>query len=236
MKLYDSLFGQLNSLLEQKLHLSYTPSSNWIIGDSNQLIFKNETALELGGSSKVAVAGLLISSDPTLIGDEEVIVYGPDIKDLEGDSNYLRIALVQVDDEKMGEGKDIYSSIRKIDYVRYHINPLGAMFRISPLASKESIVISKSAKKDGISLKDIGSQFISAFDKLPQVKKSKVIFITEPNFDYASLEVILKKGEDITKALDHLLGKVKMDCHSCSLQKVCEEVETLCKEEFKDKQ
>lgn len=38
--------------------------------------------------------------------------------------------------------------------------------------------------------------------------------------------------ENITKALDHLLQNVKMDCHSCSLKEVCAEVEQLHQSEL----
>ncbi len=232
MKLYDSLFEDLKSFLSQEANLSFAPSSSWPKGNPNDLIFRSDAIFELGGGTKEGIAGTFYTSNPNYIGDEETIVYGPDIKELKEDSKYARIALIEVDDEKMGEGKQIYSSLRKIDYVRYHVSLEGMMFRFSPLSSKESIVISKKAFKNRLSFKDIGSHFIEGFKALPQVKKARIIFITDPNFDYETLEKLSKKAEDITKALDHLLGKVKMDCHSCALQKVCEEVETLCEEEF----
>ncbi len=232
MKLYDSLFEDLKPLFNAEPNLSFTSDSAWAKGDPNELIFRSDAAFELGGQGKEAIAGTFFTSDSNYVGDEGILVYGPDIKDLKGDSSYARIALIEVDDSKMGEGKEIYSSIRKIDYVRYHVSLKGMMFRFSPLSSKESIVISKKAADNRLSFKDIGTHFINGFKALPQVKKVKMIFITDPNFDYQELARISNKAEDITKALDHLLGKVKMDCHSCALQKVCAEVETLCEEEF----
>ncbi len=220
----------MHQYLDEK-HLSLPLDSLWEKGDPNQLVFRSDSRLELGAANK-GISGTLITSDPNLLNDGDILVYGPDISSLKADSPYARIALIEVDDKEMGEGKDIYSSIRKIDYVRYHVSLDGMMFRISPIALKESIVISKKAYENGISFKDIGKRFIEPFENLKQVKRAKIIFISDPNFDFDSLSQILNKAEDITKALDHLLSKVKMDCHFCSLQKVCEEVETLCIEEF----
>ena len=38
---------------------------------------------------------------------------------------------------------------------------------------------------------------------------------------------------ECTKSLDHLTSKVKMDCHLCSLQIICDEVEKKVKANFK---
>ena len=233
MKIYNSCLKEFLSLLDNETNpKSFPLDSSYLIGEPNQMVFRSDCAFELGGSNKAGYASSLLTSDSSLIGDEGVILYGPDIKDIESDAFYARMALIEVDDELMGEGKELYSSIRKIDYVRYHVSLDQIMFRISPLSFKESIVIGKKAKKNGLSFKDIGKAFIDAYHSLKQIKKVKMIFITDPNFDFESMSKIIKRSEDITKALDHLTNKVKMDCHSCGLQKICEEVETLSKSEF----
>ncbi len=233
MKIYDSCLKDLSILLSSKTNpISFLPGSSYEKGDPNQIVFRSDCAFELGGSNKAGYAGSLISSDPNLIGEEGTIVYGPDIKDIDADAFYARIALIEVDDEAMGEGKELYSSIRKIDYVRYHVTLDQIMFRISPISLKETIAISKKAKEKGLGFKDIGAAFIDAYHSLKTVKKVRMIFITDPTFDYEALSQIIKRSEDITKTLDHLTNKVKMDCHSCGLKKICEEVETLTENEF----
>ena len=52
---------------------------------------------------------------------------------------------------------------------------------------------------------------------------------------YKKLEDIMERSEQITTALDHLMKDVKMDCHTCSLKDVCEEVEELTKKDFDQK-
>ncbi len=161
----------LHQYLDEK-HLSLPLDSLWEKGDPNQLVFRSDSRLELGAANK-GISRTLITSDPNLLKDGDILVYGPDIRSLKADSPYARVALIEVDDKEMGEGKDIYSSIRKIDYVRYHVSLDGMMFRISPIALKESIVISKKAYENGISFKDIGKRFIEAFENLKQVKEPR---------------------------------------------------------------
>ena len=60
----------------------------------------------------------------------------------------------------------------------------------------------------------------------------KLVFITHPDFPYKELSALTERSENITKALDHLLQKVKMDCSICGLKDICAEVEELCKSEF----
>ncbi len=60
-----------------------------------------------------------------------------------------------------------------------------------------------------------------------------MIFVTSDDFPYADLPALQSKIENITKALDHLMNNVKMDCHSCSLQVICNEVEKKVEQDFK---
>ena len=73
---------------------------------------------------------------------------------------------------------------------------------------------------------------ILAIDADPAVEAVTTLFITDPRFPFGELEALLLHTENITKALDHLLQNVKMDCHSCSLKEVCAEVEQLHQSEL----
>ena len=57
--------------------------------------------------------------------------------------------------------------------------------------------------------------------------------MTAKDFPYDELETIMQKSENITTALDHIMKDIKMDCQTCSLKAVCEEVEALCEKDFK---
>ena len=74
----------------------------------------------------------------------------------------------------------------------------------------------------------MGSFFIEEYKKQPQVEAVKLLFVTERDFPYEELESVMKKSESITTALDHIMKDIKMDCQTCSLKAVCDEVEAMC--------
>ncbi len=98
--------------------------------------------------------------------------------------------------------------------------------------SKETLAVSKASIKEGVGFEKLGNLYINSYKKHPAVKAVKLIYITDPEFNYQELQKALTKGENITKSLDHLVNKVKMDCHSCAIQAVCNEVEELTKKDF----
>jgi len=232
LTLYDEVIKDVISLVNGK-ELSI-PSKNIEEVDKNEVLFKNDTAYELGGSSLQALGGMIVTSTEELANKDEIILVGKDIHEIKEDTSFARIAIVRVNEELMGTGNALYQKIRKIDYVKYHVFPKGYMLRISSMNEKEGARISKDAIKNKLSFSDIGKFFINKYHEIDAVESVKMIFITGNDFNYNELSKLLQKNENITKALDHLLNKVKMDCHTCNLQAICEEVEEKCKEDFKE--
>ena len=68
---------------------------------------------------------------------------------------------------------------------------------------------------------------ISAFRKNPCVRAVQLFYITQEDFDYQALSRYTKEAERITKTIDHIAKTSLMDCRSCSLKSVCDEVEGL---------
>lgn len=99
--------------------------------------------------------------------------------------------------------------------------------RISSMKNRETVRLRKSDLQAGLSFDKVGSMFLEAYHRLPEVEAVKLIFVTDPAFDYDALSQSLLRSEQITQALDHLVNKVNMDCHSCALQEICEEVEKM---------
>ena len=232
MKIYDELIKNINNLISSYDIHSLDLSSSWLNLDEGTLVFKNDSAFELGEGLDNGLSGIFLTSDKSLVDSDEVILVGDDLSSIKENTSYARIVFVRVNDSKMGTGNQIFQNIRKIDYTRYHINPEGFMLKISPFSQKESVRVSKSALKEGISFSKIGKLFIDEYKKQDSVEACKIIFVSLKEFDFNKLEQLINKSNDITKALDHLVNKVKMDCHSCKLQVVCQEVENLVKEDF----
>ena len=64
---------------------------------------------------------------------DEILLWGPDLRELRGDTPYARIALLRVGDIESDDGDDTvaYNAIKDMEFVRYHVFPRGYMLRFS---------------------------------------------------------------------------------------------------------
>lgn len=231
MLLFDNLIKSIKmNHIHSRAHV-HLEGEKYELSNDDEIIFPNETAFELGGGSLPAIGATFITSSD-LFCDNKIILIGKELSEIKKDTPFARIALLKVDDDKLGKNtNEIYQSLRKLDYVRYHVSLKGTMVRISPLSKRESIRISKDAIKKGLNFAKIGQAYIDAYLKKEEVKSATIVFITDPDSDYEELNKLMEKEENIIKTLDHLASKVKMDCSSCNLQVVCDEVEDLINSE-----
>lgn len=205
----------------------YSRDVLWPEDDDNTIIFRSDMAYELGGGTLSAISSQTLTEDKELVPDDEILLYGPDLNRLSKDTPYAKLIYLRVKGDALGEGDALYHAIRKIDYTKYHVHPHGYMSRISSANHREPVRISKSALADGLSFEKIGNAYLNAYKKHSQVEAVQIVFITDPMFDFKALEKQCLKAEQITGALDHILKDLKMDCHTCNLKEVCDEVEGL---------
>ena len=228
MKLYDESIKELLAGIDmtsaKKLDIV---NATWKdVGDHN-LILRADMAYELGGGTFPAVSGMAVTCNDEFVNTDEVMLIGPDLDEIKADTPYARIALVKVAEDSLGDGNILYNAIRKIEYVRYHINPEGYMTRISASNNREPVRVGKAALDKGLNFAKVGKLFLDTYHENKNIEAVKLIFITAPDFDYKSLSEQAKHLEDITGTIDHICKNVMMDCGSCSLQKICDEVEGL---------
>lgn len=233
MKLYEScITGMLQLLRAYPCCTLPTGGAPWPDAGKNQLIFQSDAAYELGGGTLSAISAIALTDDPALVPEDRVVLCGPDLPQLKKDSAYARLTLLRVREEALGEKQRLYQTIRKMEYTRYHLNPQGFMMRISAMNHRECVRVSRAALESGLNFSRIGDAFVRAYHAHPAVEAVNMIFITHPDFPYGELQKLANRAEDITKALDHLLTQVKMDCSVCNLKEVCAEVEALCQSDF----
>lgn len=232
MRLYEECLEALKELTEGYACRRLKTDAPWPDGGKNQLLFRSDTAFELGSGVLPAMSGLFITQRADSVPEDEVLLYGTDLDEMSGDGPYARIALVRIRQDAAQSEEKTYQLMRKLEYARYHINPHGFMLRISSLNCRESARIGREALKNGLNLGAVGHAFLEEYHKHPEVEAVKLIFITDPAFPYDRAAELIRWGEDITKTLDHLRQKVKMDCTVCGLKDICAEVEELCKEDF----
>ncbi len=235
MKLYDESIKELLAGIDitsaKKLDIV---NADWEdVGDHN-LILRADMAYELGGGTFPAVSGMAVTCNDEFVNTDEVLLIGPDLDEIKADAPYARIAIVKVAEDSLGDGNTLYNAIRKIEYVRYHINPEGYMTRVSASNNREPVRVGKAALDKGLNFAKVGKLFLDTYHENRNIEAVKLIFITAPDFDYKSLSDQAKHLEDITGTIDHIFKNVMMDCGSCSLQKICDEVEGLRELHFQE--
>lgn len=227
MKLYDETIKEWLKILDslQGRELDVKKGEDWKdIGNAN-MILRSDMAYELGGNHLPALSGMTLTADTALVPRDEVLLYGKDLGEIHEDTPYARLAVLRVKEDSMGEGNALYQAIRKIECTKYHLNPEGFMMRISAASQREMVRIGKTALEKGLGFEQVGKLFLQSYHKNPQVKAVKLVFITLSDFPYEKLEVQIKKAEEITKAIDHILKNLSMECNVCSLKEICDEVE-----------
>lgn len=242
LSLYDNVTGQIMDLLGTRQtpagyshgKLKKTGRSHRALQDvgEHHMILRSEQAFELGGPGFLGLSGCLCTSGDLPL-REGVYLLGEDLTEIRQDRSYARIVLLKVRDAGEETEQELYRRLRQIDYVRYHVHPEGYMSRISPVEHREPVRIGKKAWKRGLSLGNVGEMYRQAYQKIPGVEQVVVCYITEEDFDYPALDRMLQKAEQITESLNHIFTDLTMDCQSCHLKPVCDEVEELRKLHFK---
>ena len=229
MNLYDAMItnilGQLNQIAAAKQAELEKPSRLWKDVGEHHMILGREMAYELGGQNTLGLSGCLYTTKP-LLSPQGVYLYGEDLAQITESQSYARVVFVQLTESSDEEA--LYRKFREIDYVRYHIHPEGFMARISPVSQREPVRIGKKAllgKK--MSFADIGQMYLERYREISQVKNVNVIFVTHRDFDYHALEKMLDRAEQITQSLNRIFTNLNMDCDTCNLKTVCDEVEGL---------
>lgn len=234
MKLYDEIISDILASLDKK-DVKRLPVGNdadpvsrdWHDAGKAMMILQSDMAYELGGHNLPAVGNTLVTTETNLVPQDEIVLVGKDLPELTEDCPYARISLVRVSEDCIGTGNKLYNTIQNIGYFRYHIYPLGFMLRVSSSNDRESVRVAKEALERGLNFTAIGNTMQRALHLHKEVETVKIIFITDPKVDYARLQDTVKRAKQITSTIDHMLKDVNMDCNSCGLQEICDEVEGL---------
>ena len=224
MRLYDEVIHESLHLLETQSgkKLRTKAAGSWKDIGKESMILRSEMAYELGGDNLPAIGSQMLTADAALVSGDEIWLYGKDLPQIRKNTAFARLALVRVKEDIMGEGDALYNQIRRLEYTKYHMYPEGYMMRISAASEREMVRIGKDAPRKGLDFEKIGNMFLRAY---PAVEAVKLIFLTMEDFPYRELERQVKKAEQITRAIDHILKDIAMNCQSCSLKQICDEVE-----------
>ena len=184
MELYNSLIQDTQKILDhgQPKVWDYSERDCWVDIGSSELVMQRDAAYELGAGGKGSANYVLFSSNPDFVSKDQVLLYGPDLREIRGDVDFARIVFLRVgvlDDDN----EKVYRILKDIEFAKYHVYPEGYMVRMSPENYREQVRVSKQAIRKGISFRSIGASYIKAYKKDVNVLNAKVIFITAPGFD-----------------------------------------------------
>ena len=226
MEPYNSLIKESNSLLEKGSPRvwEYRPGDAWKDIGSSELVLQKDAAFELGAMGKGSANYVLFTSSPELVDKDQILLYGSDLSEIKGEVDFARIVLLRVGLID-GDDEAVYRTLKDIEFAKYHVYPEGYMVRMSPESYREQVRVSKQALKKGISFKNIGANYITAYKKDPNVLNATVIFVTAPGYDYGAMKKLAKKANDVTGTLTHILEGLPTDCSVCALKDICDEVE-----------
>ncbi|MBR3475406.1 MAG: hypothetical protein IKH34_10150 [Oscillospiraceae bacterium] len=226
MELFNSLIQDTQALLEhgRPTVWDYSERDCWTEIGSSELVLQKDAAYELGAAGRGSANYVLFTSSPQLVDKDQVLLYGPDLKDIKGDCDFARIVLLRVgvlDDDS----DKVYRILKDIEFAKYHVYPEGYMVRMSPENYREQIRVSRQALKKGVSFRGIGADYIRAYKKDINVLNATVIFLTAPGFDYKALKDLAKKSGEALNTLATILEGLPTDCSVCALKGICDEVE-----------
>ena len=233
MKIFADVTEKMLSLLPEVVDKSVEYSDELCAekGDKNAILFRSDTAYELGGNGKLSAGSIVFTDLPFM--QDEVILYGPDLSEINEDIPFAHLTFVslkQKNDEEL-----TYEQLKNIGFTAFQIYPKGYHIRISPSASKEQVRVSKNVlnSERPLSFLNVGCSLIRAFKENDDVEAVRTVFITKKDFNYRELSALAQKAKRITDAVHSTLQLSELDCASCKMKPVCDEVEGLRELHFK---
>ncbi|MBE5863077.1 MAG: hypothetical protein E7295_09540 [Lachnospiraceae bacterium] len=228
-----------------------TMSANLTCVTENARLFAGSPANSAGGEETEGQAPVKeqTSAEEPMAVKDQIVVYGPDLQELQGNVSYARICeiLVRGQEEKEGLEESLKSAdikreadlereadsgrtlklLQDLDFVKFHVYGKGFMMRTSGQSAREPVRVSKKALQDGISFERMGNTFISHYKKNPNVLAVRVSFITAEGFDYAKLSEEGRIAVEIRNSLSKIQKGLPTECSVCDIREICNEVEGL---------
>ncbi len=234
MDLYDALIARCEAMLEpfscRRIAADGDGEALWPQADERAILFRKDTAYELGGGGLPAYSGAAFTSESGV--RDEIVVCGPDLGEIDRDSPYARLTVLRVDEGAWRDREEAYRALRRLDYTRYRVRPEGFMMRISAAAHREPVRVGAAALRAGLDFERVGRTFLRAYRGHPEVLGARVYFVTEPDFPYEAFGEAARRMDAVTESLDEIFHGLVMDCAACRLKPVCDEVEGLRKLHF----
>lgn len=227
MRLYDDLLNRLRALLPDApmIRAPYDPTACAPEGEKDRILFRADTAYELGGGGKPSAQAVLFAD--LAEHRSETLLYGPDLSDIAGDAPFGHFTVVEL--KETDEAALSTERLKTVGFTVFQLYPAGYHIRISPAACREQVRVAKAALRAGppLSFVHVGNSLIRAFLRQPDVNSVRTVFITDPGADYKALSALAGQAKRITDAVQSTLQMDELDCASCRMKPVCDEIDGL---------
>lgn len=229
MKLFDTYMERASQLLAPYLNTDTaaeveTEGSVWPLADRNPFIMERDTALELGGYPKESV-NLIVSSSSALPA-EGIWVCGKTSLTDEHHQSFGKIIFLHT--EELADDR-VYEFQQAVQLTDLRLKLENVMTRSSSRQYQINLRIGRKAAEAGLNLEAMARTMREHFLQISGVKDAAVILLAGESPLYKELLTIAEKVKDVTVALNTMFDGIDMDCGSCSLNEICDEVEGLRK-------
>lgn len=208
-------------------HVTATQPVTWPHGDTGNVVFATDTAVELGHPRQGSCSTLMWVYNAGLVRDGAITVIGPDLADCAGKSvPFGKIVLIGSRGLKNSVSYDHY---QKMARMRFDLDLKGYMIKGVSQYQREWSRISKDAIATGLSFQILGSALIAQLKTLDDIETAEVIFVTTDTADIDRLKSITETVQRITNAMHKMSSEMSMDCDTCDYSDICGEVAQLKK-------
>jgi CO dehydrogenase/acetyl-CoA synthase beta subunit len=202
--------------------------------EQNNIILKEDTAVELGNPSLASCAFLLWTSNLSIVRDGRITLMGPDIQEAVGSS--LPFGQIMI----VGGGglKDQHHLALEQHYVISN-QIEGYMIRLAPQYERMWTRVSKDVVERGFCFESLGRALMAIYKmRLPVIEAAEVVFITSSKEDVQGLQAI---ASDVRRIKSNILSRRfqsrqdgyyecttnYIDCDDCPEKVVCDELRDL---------
>ncbi len=224
MIIHDTYLTQIEKILKDSSvgkEVSIVKDS-WEMKKNSDYILDSETALELGSTSVKNASITLCTCEKNF--QDKIIVIGNDIQKLSGKvENFAKVVMVSL--ESIDDENELFRRVKSASRARLGINFKGTMLKATSTESLECFRISKDAYKKGINLSIVGSALINKIKQQEGVKNVQVYYIVDNKKLSDDIINYQDKVNQATAALNHVFDGMELDCGSCAIKEVCDEVE-----------
>lgn len=210
------------SKLSRVTERSYDKNFFWPAGNGQNVVLKQDTAVEMGNPREESVSFVLWVNDPSLVHDGTITIVGPDIREKLGMS--LSFGKVVVAGVKGFNEENSYNRYREMELLRYELDLKGYMMRAVLQNHREWSRISRDAMDRGFSFSLLGSALIKKFKEKDYIESVEVVFTISNKQDVQELRSVFNGAMIIVSAMDKMAEGLAYLCNTCDYKDVCDEV------------